>query len=248
MKIIRTLFCLSIVITGNLAFADPADDIKAPGGLGNKGYVWNTMTRERADILRLTGDFARGKVAFSGCRGCHRADGAGRPDGTYPRLTGQHASVIIKQVTDTRAGLRVNPKMLPFAAQHAVSLQEIADLADYLSKVQTLSENGKGPGTKLERGRQVYESNRCQRCHGLAGEGDPGRVYPVLAAQHYAYTLLEMQHVKDGSRSNGHPDMSKLLKLISREDMEAIADYLSRMPDYRSADTNPSSAASSPTK
>jgi cytochrome c553 len=248
MKIIQALIFLVIAITGPLAWADPADDVKSPGGLGSKGYVWNKLTREYADILRLTGDFTRGKVAFSGCRGCHRTDGAGRPDGTYPRLTGQHASVIIKQVTDTRAGLRVNPKMLPFATEHAISLQEIADIADYLSKVQTAAENGKGPGTNLARGKQVYESNRCQRCHGLAGEGDPGRVFPVVAAQHYTYTLLEMQHVKDGSRSNGHPDMSRLLKLISREDMEAIADYLSRMPDYRIAITNPSSSANSPTQ
>lgn len=248
MKIIQALIFLVIAITGPLAWADPADDVKSPGGLGAKGYEWNKLTREHADILRLTGDFARGKVAFSGCRGCHRADGAGRPDGTYPRLTGQHASVIIKQVTDTRAGLRVNPKMLPFATEHAISLQEIADIADYLSKVQTVAENGKGPGTNVARGKQVYEANRCQRCHGLAGEGDAGRVFPVVAAQHYAYTLLEMQHVKDGSRSNGHPDMSRLLKPISREDMEAIADYLSRMPDYRSAGTQSSSAASSPAK
>lgn len=248
MKIIRTLICLVLAITGSLAWADPADDLKSPGGLGNKAYVWNTMTRERADILRLTGDFSRGKVAFSGCRGCHRADGAGRPDGTYPRLTGQHASVIIKQVTDTREGLRVNPKMLPFATDHAVSLQEIADIAVYLSKVQTKAENGKGPGTNVARGREVYEANRCQRCHGLAGEGDPGRVFPVVAAQHYAYTLLEMQHVKDGSRSNGHPDMSKLMKKVSREDMEAIADYLSRMPDYRSAAADSTGSASSPAK
>lgn len=248
MKTIRVLISLVFLISSTYVWADPIDDVKAPGGLGAKSYVWNKMTREQVDILRLSGDFARGKIAFSGCRGCHRADGAGRPDGTYPRLTGQHASVIIKQVADTRAGLRINPKMLPFATDHAVSLQEIADIADYLSKVQTKAENGKGPGTNLARGKEVYEANRCQRCHGLAGEGDPGRVFPVVAAQHYAYTLLEMQHVKDGSRSNGHPDMNKLMKKVSREDMEAIADYLSRMPDYRSADADAAGSASSSAK
>lgn len=233
MKIHHLLISLSLLFAAGFAHADPEDAVKVPGGLGSKGYVWNKMTREQVDILRLTGDATRGKSAFAGCRGCHKSDGSGRPDGTYPRLTGQHAIVVIKQVTDTRAGLRVNKKMLPFASEHAVSLQEIADISQYLASVFTEAENGKGPGTNIEQGKRAYEAGRCDSCHGLAGEGSERKVYPVIAAQHYEYALREMQHVKDGSRSNGHPEMSKALKTMSKDDMEAIADYLSRLPDPR---------------
>jgi cytochrome c553 len=233
MKLHHLLISLFLLFAAGLANADPEDAAKVPGGFGSKGYEWNKMTREQADILRLTGDPIRGKTAFAGCRGCHKSDGSGRPDGTYPRLTGQHAIVVIKQVTDTRAGLRVNQKMMPFTSEHAVSLQEIADIAQYLAGAFTDAENGKGPGTKIEQGKKAYESNRCDKCHGLAGEGNERKVYPVVAAQHYAYTLREMQHVKEGSRSNGHPEMSKVLKAMTKDDLEAIADYLSHLPDYR---------------
>lgn len=235
MRCLPSLMALVLGAFATLAWGDAADEAKAPEGFGSKGYVWNKMTREQVDILKLPGDFARGKEAFRACRGCHKSDGSGLPDGTYPRLTGQHAIVTIKQVTDTRAGLRVNPKMAPFASQHAISLQDIADIAVYLAYVQTNTASGKGPGTHVARGKQVYEANRCQRCHGSQGEGDEAKVYPVVAAQHYAYALREMQHVKEGSRSNAHPEMAKALAKISVGDMEAVADYLSRLPDYRQA-------------
>jgi cytochrome c553 len=233
MNIHHVLISLVLLFASAGASADPEDAARVPGGLGSKDYVWNKMTREQADILRLTGDAIRGKTAFTGCRGCHKSDGSGRPDGTYPRLTGQHAIVVIKQVTDTRAGLRENQKMLPFATEHAISLQEISDIAQYLAGVQTQAENGKGPGNNIERGKKAYISNGCDSCHGVAGEGNERKAYPVIAAQHYEYALREMQHVRDGSRANGHPEMSKLLKTMSTVDMEAIADYVSRLPDYR---------------
>ncbi len=233
MKFVETLIVLVLLTFAVSACADPVDAANVPSGFGSQGYEWNKLTSEQLMVLKLTRDFSRGKVAFQGCRGCHRRDGSGRADGTYPRLTGQHAVVIIKQVTDTRAGLRVNPKMEPFASQHAVSLQEIADIAEYLAYVQTDDENGKGPGTSLARGKKVYEDNHCQRCHGSAGEGSASLVYPVVASQHYNYALREMQHIKEGSRANAHPEMAKVLRQISHTDLQALADYVSHLPDYR---------------
>ena len=37
---------------------------------------------ELADALKLKGDLERGRVAYEVCQGCHRPDGAGRPDGS----------------------------------------------------------------------------------------------------------------------------------------------------------------------
>jgi cytochrome c553 len=233
MKWTSYLIALPIVFAASFTTAQTTDTTKAPAQYGSKGYVWNEMTPERAEILRLTGDFERGKTNFSTCKGCHKAEGRGRPDGVYPRLTGQHTSVIIKQVTDTRAGLRPNHKMVPFASNHAITLQEIADISVYLSKVQTTAESGKGPGTSQQRGKQVYETANCQSCHGLVGEGDAEKIYPTLAAQHYKYLQRALLAIKDGSRGNSHPDMVKALKPIVPADLDALADYLSRLPDYR---------------
>lgn len=233
MKWTAYLIALPILLATGLATAQTADTAKAPALYGSKGYVWNEMTPERAEILKLTGDFERGKANFNTCKGCHKAEGRGRVDGVYPRLTGQHTSVIIKQVTDTRAGLRTNHKMVPFASNHAITLQEIADISVYLAKVQTTAESGKGPGTSVQRGKQVYETANCQSCHGLIGQGDAEKIYPTLAAQHYKYLQRSLLAIKDGSRGNSHPEMVKALKPMESADLDAMADYLSRLPDYR---------------
>ena len=120
MRISSWLLAAALALPAADALADKADSARSPSGFGSKGYDWYRMTPERVAIGALAGDAARGREAFRGCRGCHKADGEGLVDGTYPRLTGQHASVIVKQVTDVRAGIRVNPKMEPFASAHAM--------------------------------------------------------------------------------------------------------------------------------
>lgn len=205
----------------------------SPKGIGSEGYTWNKMTPERTEALKKTGDAERGRDAFRGCRGCHKIDGFGRVDGLYPKLTGQHASVIIKQVTDIRAGVRNNPKMEPFASADSVSLQDIADIAAFLERETTIKENGKGPGDQVRLGETIYTKNGCIKCHGKQGEGNKEKVYPVVAAQHYSYLLREMELIKLGARGNSHPDMVAAMRGISPPEMEAVADYLSRLPDYR---------------
>ena len=59
------------------------------------------------------------------------------------------------------------------------------------------------------------------------------RIFPVVAAQHYSYLLREMELIKLKVRGNSHPDMVSALTDLSSSDMEAVADYLSRLPDYR---------------
>jgi cytochrome c553 len=71
------------------------------------------------------------------------------------------------------------------------------------------------------------------KCHGRNGEGNADRSYPVIAAQHYGYLKREMDYIQRGVRGNSHPDMVKAIKSYSHLDIEAMADYLSRLPDYR---------------
>jgi cytochrome c553 len=80
---------------------------------------------------------------------------------------------------------------------------------------------------------QLYEGGDCIKCHGRHGEGNAGEIFPVVAAQHFGYLLREMKHIQDGTRGNSHPDMVKAIAGFSQADLEAVADYLSRLPDYR---------------
>lgn len=229
------LIVMLALLPSHAAFAGPGAATTAYKGIGSEDYVWNKTTAERDEVLRKAGDVERGREAFHACRGCHKKDGFGRVEGIYPKLTGQHASVIVKQITDIRAGLRVNPKMAPFVSADEVNTQEIADIAVFLAQETTIKENGKGPGDQVRLGETTYVQRGCIKCHGKRGEGSAEKLYPVVAAQHYSYLLREMEYIKLGIRGNSHPDMVAVLRDFSTDELEAVADYLSRLPDHRQA-------------
>ena len=192
-------------------------------------YVWNEMQGEKLQALRAKGDADRGEITFEVCQGCHRAHALGRPDGSYPRLAGQHDTVLIKQMTDVRAGRRKNDKMLRFIDKHEISPQDIADIAAYLSRLPVPPNNGKGPGERLDFAEQVYQ-DKCASCHGTYGQGDADRFYPRLSGQHFKYMVREMIDIRGGARTNANPKMVAIVKPMSNADLEAIADYMSRLP------------------
>lgn len=191
--------------------------------------AWNEIKGELKTVLEAKGDPLRGEAAFEPCQGCHRKDGSGRVNGAYPRLSGQHASVLMKQITDIRSGRRSNLKMEPFIDDHVLTPFEIADIAVYLQALPISTENGKGPGSGLTKGKQLYDKD-CADCHGARGEGNAPKYYPMVAAQHYRYLLREAQLLRDGDRRNANPDMVKVIKPYNTGDLEAVADYMASLP------------------
>lgn len=196
-------------------------------GIEAKDYVWNEMYADKLQSLKAKGDVLRGEIAFEVCQGCHRAGALGRVDGSYPRLAGQHATVLIKQMTDVRAGRRDNPKMYPFADKHVIGPQDIADIALFLAKLPAPPNNGKGKGDNLARARKLYDAD-CASCHGDRGMGDSDKFYPRVAGQHYEYLARESFAIRNGERRNAHPKMVKLIRDYSDADIVIVSDYMSR--------------------
>lgn len=190
---------------------------------------WNAPYAEKTEVLQAQGDPARGEAAFVICQGCHRVGALGRADGSYPRLAGQHATVLIKQLADVRSGRRNNPKMLPFADHQSLSVQEIADIATYLQALPVPDNQGQGDGKALALGEGLYVRD-CASCHGPRGEGDSSRFYPRIAGQHYRYLLREGIMIRDGTRRNANPDMVMAIRNYSDADIDAVSDYMSRLP------------------
>ena len=187
-----------------------------------------TMSAGQLLELSATGDAARGEIAFEVCQGCHRRGGAGRPNGSYPRLAGQHASVLVKQLHDIQTGRRTNHKMLPFADESVLGPQQIADVAAYLQAQPPRTDNGKGPGKDLDQASQVYAAS-CARCHGERGQGDAAQFVPRLAGQHYLYLLREVTAIRDGQRGNSSPEMIDALRRHSAVELDAACDFASRL-------------------
>lgn len=181
------------------------------------------------EALTLQGDPVRGRWAFEPCVICHRRDASGRANLGTPRLWGQHASVIVKQVADIRAGTRLNPPMKEIVDNPALTPRVLADIASHLQALRSDAPAGLGPGTDLPRGQALYERD-CAGCHGARGEGQAQAFFPMLAAQHYAYLLRELGLIRDGGRGNSNPGMVQVVKGYAQTDFEAVADYLSRLP------------------
>jgi cytochrome c553 len=196
-------------------------------GIESEGYVWNEMIGEKFEALQLTGNIENGQEAFEVCSACHLPNGAGRPDGTFPQLAGQHTTVIVKQIADIREGRRDNPIMYPFAIT-LVDPQELADVSAYIETLPIPSDNGKGSGTDLELGEKLYKEN-CVQCHGDHGEGNAQMFYPVLAGQHYKYLLRQIRDIAEKRRRNANPDMVKIVVGFDDEQLQAVVDYMSRL-------------------
>jgi len=227
-NVIKIIAVIALLVVGTVQAGDEPKQPVAPG-IESPGYVWNEMRGEKLLALQAKGDALRGEIAFEVCQGCHGLDALGETDGSYPRLAGQHASVLIKQLADVRAGVRDNRKMYPFADEHVVNTQEIADIAVYLQGLPVPAEHGQGPGADLERGRTLYERD-CVDCHGPTGEGDPTSFYPRVTGQHYLYLVRQMRDIRDGKRRNANPEMLDVSKPYTDDDIQVVVDYMSRLP------------------
>ena len=224
----QTLLTLAL-LSATVAFAQAPAPKK--GGIEEKGYVWNAQEGEKIEALHKKGDVKNGKEAYEVCGACHLPSGAGRPDGTFPQLAGQHSTVLIKQMADIRAGLRDNPTMYPFAIT-LVDPQELADAAAYINSLCIPANHGtyegKDASIQISKGKELYE-NECKNCHGVNGDGDKEKFYPVIAGQHYKYLLRQMTQIRDGKRRNANPDMVKIIKKYSDDQLVAISAFQSSM-------------------
>lgn len=76
-----------------------------------------------------------GETKVPPCSGCHSPRGLGNAPSGYPRIGGQHAQYIEKQLKDFRAGNRTNDtdaKIMRSVAEH-MSDAEISAVANYVS-------------------------------------------------------------------------------------------------------------------
>jgi cytochrome c553 len=188
-----------------------------------------TARLEYEQVMALTPDLENGRKVYLTCAVCHRPEGWGAPDGTYPQIAGQLRTVIIKQLADIRARNRDNPLMYPFSVPRILGgPQNLADVAAYVAQLPMTPANGVGPGTDLEMGREVYDEH-CVKCHGPDGVGNEAEHIPSIAGQHYLYLMRQFDAIRTGRRKNSDPKMVKQIDGFTPEHQTAVLDYTSRL-------------------
>jgi len=190
----------------------------------------STVQEELAEVKRSTPDLDRGAELFETCAACHASDGGGTSDGQVPRVGAQHVSVLWKQLVDYRHDRRWDLRMEHFADRHHLGdAQAVADVAAYIHQLEPRGPPGEGSGKLLDKGAGLY-AQLCRSCHGAAAEGDAAHAVPRIAGQHYEYLRRQFYDAVDGRRPNFSPAHIRLLARLDHDDIEAVADYLSRLP------------------
>jgi len=79
-------------------------------------------------------------------------------------------------------------------------------------------------------GKKLYSEKTCNACHGPLGNKALMPDYPKIAGQNKAYIVKQMQDIKSGARANGNSAAMKgVMHLVSDAEIEAIADYVSKL-------------------
>lgn len=176
------------------------------------------------------GDVAQGKKKSATCAACHGADGNSLSD-QFPKLAGQHASYIVKQLAEFKSGARKNAIMYPIAAN--LSQQDMEDLGAYFASQKmsagAVSEELRDAGEKIYRGgNKATGVPACMACHGPAGNGVPAAKWPVLANQYPAYLQKQLHAFASGERNNSpNGMMHDIASKMTDAEIEAVSAYMS---------------------
>ena len=174
-------------------------------------------------------DIERGREIYPLCAACHLDNGWGKKDGSFPVIAGQHRRVLLKQLDDIRARHRENPTMFPFSDPDTIGgEQSVIDVTAYIATLPPNPSPGTGDGTQLALGKKIYQQ-RCGQCHGKDALGNNEAVFPRLKGQHHAYLLRQLKWIRDGYRKNSNPAMVAEVKPLSDSELDAVADYISRL-------------------
>lgn len=179
--------------------------------------------------VQAAGNAAAGEKKSAACMGCHGPKG-NSINPVWPKLAGQGAGYLVKQMADFKSGARKDPIMAGQAA--GLSSQDMADLGAYFSaqKISAASADK----SKLTLGQNIYRGGNkgkgvaaCIACHGPTGAGNPAAKFPALGSQQSAYVVKTMKDFRTGARSN---DAGKMMRDIagrmSDKEIEAVASYI----------------------
>jgi cytochrome c553 len=179
------------------------------------------------------------QMRLAACATCHGKQGQGdmgRAGGAYPRLAGQPARYLYRQMQRFKSEQRRG--IPPVTIMHRL----LANLpAPYLRLIAGYYHDSSPPypprprrnsaqwrqGRKLARqGLPRADIAPCTHCHGADLEGHPPGT-PALAGQYARYLEIQFSHWAQGARHN--PLHQHIAKTMSKAQVRAMAAYLASL-------------------
>ena len=174
-------------------------------------------------------DEARAKKIVSGvCFVCHGAEGESASE-VFPKLAGQHAEYIAKQLDNFKSGKRKSTAMADMVAK--LTPDEMVALGKYFEK-QSAPKEELTDAPLAAVGQYIYQHGNkfsglaaCASCHGAEAKGTVS--LPRLAGQYAAYTETQLKQFNQRERTNDNAVMHAIVSKMTPLEMAAVAQYLS---------------------
>ncbi len=185
-----------------------------------------------ASGLAAAADLKRAQEIVEGkCFICHGAEGESSSP-VFPRLAGQHAQYIARQLADYASGRRKSSAMQPMV--EGLSAADFVSLGAWFEQRPARQHAVDDPELALV-GRFIYARGNpysgvpaCASCHGPGGQGTA--TLPRLAGQHAAYTERQLKQFNQRERSNDNQVMHAVASRLTELEAKAVASYLSGLP------------------
>lgn len=167
------------------------------------------------------------KIVEDSCSVCHGADGESASP-AFPRLAGQHAGYIERQLRDYKSGKRKSRAMS--AIIEDVSEADFKSLGAYFQSRAThthpiedaeLAQVGR---FLYVRGNPYSGVPACSACHGENGHGTAA--LPRLAGQHTRYVERQLQAFDKRERTNDNAVMHAVASKLTELELRAVAAYV----------------------
>jgi len=183
------------------------------------------------------GNAEAGKAKSAMCAACHGADGNSLVP-MYPKLAGQSAGYIAKQLADFKLGMtsggkegRVDPVMGGMTM--ALTPQDMTDLGAFYA-TQTISA---GAGQTNESAKKIYlggDAERgitaCVACHGVDGKGMDSAGFPAVASQNVDYIKGQLEKFRSGARANDNGKMMRNIAIkLEDEDIVGLSQFIASL-------------------
>jgi cytochrome c553 len=174
-------------------------------------------------------ELARGEeIVQAQCFICHGMEGESSSP-AFPRLAGQNASYVLRQLNDYKSGRRKSSTMQPMV--EGLNEADFKALGAYFATRATHGHEVADPEL-AQVGQYIYKRGNpdsgvasCASCHGADAHGSEN--LPRLAGQHAQYTVNQLKQFNRRERTNDNAVMHAIASKLTELETKAVAAYLS---------------------